>query len=197
MTNKHDTSTAPYLPGGTITTAINKASHRVQSTSNSIDPTGLGRWSSILFRGSRGVVLRVITAYQVCAQHNPGPHTSASQHHRYMLSKGDTRHSRDAILQDFLGVAICAFHEAGEQVILMMDCNEDIRSLDMKSAMKAMGLKEAITDGREATAQSTHQRNHHNIPIDGIFMSASLVIQRGGIWNSGSLIAIIEQFGLT
>jgi hypothetical protein len=96
-----------------------------------------------------------------------------------------------------LGVAICAFHEAGEQVILMMDCNEDIRSLDMKSAMKAMGLKEAITDGREATAQSTHQRNHHNIPIDGIFMSASLVIQRGGIWNSGSLIAIIEQFGLT
>ena len=178
-TNKHDVSTSKYLPGGTITVALNKACHRAQRTDTPIDPTGLGRWSSIVFRGSHGIVLRVITAYRVCQQQYPGPNTSAAQHHRYMLLQGDTRHSRDAILQD-LKTSVLNFHEAGEQIILMMDCNEDVRCEEMQEMMHSMGLREVITENRPADAQATHHNNRSNIPIDGIFMSASLTMLRGG-----------------
>ena len=162
-----------------MTLAINKASHRVQSSSSNIDPSGLGRWSSILFRGSHGVTLRAMTAYRVCNQHAPGPNTAASQHHRYMLSQGDTRHSRDAILQD-LATAVTQYHDEGEQVIVMMDCNEDVRSPSIKAFMRSIGLKEAITNGREEAAQATHSRNCNLVPIDGCFISLSLQMHRGG-----------------
>ena len=177
--NQHDISDSHYLPGGTITVAINKSSHRAGPNAIPKDPTGMGRWSSIVFRGSHGITLRIITAYRVCKQPNPGPNTAASQHHRYMISKGDTRHSRDAILED-LDIAVKSYHDAGEQVILMMDCNEDVRSPFIKETMQAMGLTEAITRDREDDAQATHQTNTNGIPIDGIFMSASLSILRGG-----------------
>jgi hypothetical protein len=177
--NKHDHSESHYLPGGTITVAINKTSHRVQPQSSPNDPSGMGRWSSILFRGSQGIQLRVITAYRVCKQQNPGPNTSASQQHRYMLLQGDERHAREAIFDD-LSVAIRQFHAAGEQVILMMDCNEDVRSPYIKRIMHEMGLREGITENREQEAQATQHTNAHHIPIDGIFLSASLLVQRGG-----------------
>ena len=178
-TNQHDTSSSAYLPGGTITVAINKASHRAQSSPSAIDPSGLGRWSSILFQGSHGVMLRVMTAYRVCNQHAPGPNTAAAQHHRYMLSQGDSRHSRDAILED-LAETVRRYHRNGEQVIVMMDCNEDVRSPAIKSFMSSIGLREAITEHREQAAQATHSRNQNNIPIDGCFMSLSLQLHRGG-----------------
>ena len=178
-TNQHDISNLPYLPGGTITVIRGKTSHRAQPNPSPVDPMGLGRWSSILLRGSHGIKLRAITAYRVCKHPNPGPNTAASQHHRYMISKGDERHTRDAILED-LSTAIRAYHDDGEQIILMMDCNEDVRSQPIKDAMQAMGLSEAITHNREDAAQSTHQSNRNGVPIDGIFISASLQIIGGG-----------------
>ena len=178
-TNQHDTSTSPYLPGGTITLAINKASHRVQTASKLVDDTGMGRWSSILFRGSHGVKMRTITAYRVCKQQHPGPSTSASQQHRHMLANGDDRHARDAIIED-LHTLVTQYHMDGEQVVLLMDCNEDVRSPYIKNAMRAMGLREAITEERELLARATHQHNQSNTPIDGAFISDSLIMLRGG-----------------
>jgi hypothetical protein len=96
-----------------------------------------------------------------------------------MLANGDDRHARDAIIED-LHTLITQYHIDGEQVVLLMDCNEDVRSPYIKNAMRAMGLREAITEEREALARAKHHNNQSDIPIDGAFISDSLIMLRGG-----------------
>lgn len=74
--NKHFDSGKEAQVGGVSITINDSLSHRSSTISN--DPTGLGRWTSILVNGTRGFSTRLICAYRPCKSN--GPDTAYIQH---------------------------------------------------------------------------------------------------------------------
>ena len=63
----------------------------------------------------------------------------------------------------------------GEQVLLMMDCNEDVRSNRMKKFLEEVGMKECILDKHREEAPGTYIEG--TVPIDGFFTTCSVNIK--------------------
>jgi Reverse transcriptase (RNA-dependent DNA polymerase) len=166
---------APHQWGGTALFSINKAAHRV--IDKGCDKSKLGRWCWTRYRGKNNLTLTIITGYRP----NPpsGPLSVYAQHRHFLNQNHDTRCPRLAFLQD-----ICAeireFMEWGDQVILMLDGNTDMRYSDLSSAFESCQLKEAILDKHGHNAPSTFRRNNTDTPIDGIWASPGIKIAKGG-----------------
>ena len=151
--------------------------------SQGTDESGLGRWSWTRYYGKRNITLRVICAYRPCKLHTPGANTVYAQHQRVFNISNENRCPRQAILQD-LQHKIISWKEAnGDQIILMMDCNEDLRSNHMNNWLRNCDLRN-ITD--EITSQHSPATQHRgNYPIDGIFISNTIQPQRRGFLPFG------------
>ena len=165
--NKMQPHNTAHLTGGLAMLATKEASCRCRATGD--DPTGLGRWTSILIEGRQGHKLRVVTAYNPC-ETKKGVNTVYKQHKRYFRTMGHDRNPNTAFLQD-LQKALEAWLAADEQLIVMMDANQDIRSDKIAQKLKELGLRETIISKHEhhSPAPATHQRNKRDIPIDGIW----------------------------
>ena len=121
--NIRDQEPVSYQPGGNLLLSINKAAHRVKQIDK--DPTGLGRWTSTVFRGKQNIVLRVILVYR--AYKSRGPNSAYMQQQQYFDTINRDICPQEAVLDD-LGAMIKTCHERQEQVVLMMDCNENTQS---------------------------------------------------------------------
>ena len=78
-----------------------------------------------------------------------------------------------------LAKAINKWRRKREQVILMMDCNEDVRSERMKKFLDEVGMKDVIIDKHgEEKAPGTHIKGR--VPIDGIFTTCAINIKSRG-----------------
>ena len=67
----------------------------------------------------------------------------------------------------------------GEQIVLLMDCNEDVRSDNMKKFLADVNMREVILHKRG----SQHTPGTHidgTKPIDGIFTTRSISVQSFG-----------------
>ena len=73
--------------------------------------------------------------------------------------------------------------EEGDNIILMMDGNEDMRQGSMKSALETLTLREYLLDKHKGPYKSAYRRNNKNVPIDGIWVSPSIVIKAGGYFE--------------
>jgi hypothetical protein len=69
----------------------------------------------------------------------------------------------------------------GDQLILMIDANEDIRNF--QRAFQPIGLREALLHRHGQNAPATF--NGGSDPIDGIFVSPSIEILLGGYFEFG------------
>ena len=180
--NQQDSINQVWQPGGCLQVSCDRAAHRC--IGNGKDPSGLGRWCWTRYRGRHDVTLRIITAYRPCHIHNPGEHTAHSQQQRYLHSINDMRSPRQAMMED-LAAAIQLFREAGDQIVLMIDLNEDVTKQQVKDTFENMGLKEAITDKHTHSGYvPTYQRGSN--PIDGIYVSPTLQISTGGYFPFGA-----------
>ena len=65
-----------------------------------------------------------------------------------------------------------------EQIVLLMDCNEDVRSGNIQAFLSEVDMREAILHKHGNDAPGTHINGTH--PIDGIFTTRSVSIQSGG-----------------
>lgn len=114
------------------------------------DPSGLGRWSWVRFRGCHNVSLTVITAYRPCKPTRAaGVNTTYVQQIRYFDELEEDREPRNAILED-LSSFITTCHNNNDQIILMMDVNEEVSSPSFLQWLQAQGLEEAIAQHRTA-----------------------------------------------
>ena len=172
-TNDISTSSA-FQPGGTLIHSTGKCCHRVISSSS--DPSGLGRWCSTKYRGKNDISLRIICAYRPCKPSNPGPSTIYSQHQRYYDEHDDDRCPRKAFLEDLIA-QLKTWKDNGEQLILMIDCNEDVSSAPIKNTFRDVGMKEALIH-QNNTLHATFHRG--STPIDGIFTSPTINLVHGG-----------------
>jgi hypothetical protein len=109
------------LAGGTAVFTLNNATHQVNDKTQ--DP--LGRWSSTRLQGCQSKALRLISAYR-CVRNFHGP-LSVWNQQRYLLDLDPI--SKDPIekFDDDLITFITQCMETGEQVVLGIDVNEDVR----------------------------------------------------------------------
>ena len=181
--NRKDIHTqSPFQPGGTLLHSTNKSCHRIITTD--LDPSGLGRWCSTKYRGRHDVTLRVVCAYRPCKPHTAGPSTVYSQHQRVLDEHDDERCPRQAFLDDII-LQLDQWRRDGDQIIVMIDCNDDIRKTNIKEAFESVGLKDSITQGREDNAPGTYHRGSY--PIDGIFTSTTIDMIQGGYLPFGDM----------
>ena len=84
---------------------------------------------------------------------------------------------RQQMLND-LGEEIDNWKQQGHQLILMMDCNEDVRSSQFHSFLERYSLKECILQKHGNDAPNTYIDGKD--PIDGIFTTSAISIETGG-----------------
>ena len=140
------------------------------------DFRNLGRWVWQRFRGKNNKILRVITAYRP----NPsaGPYTVYAQHRAFFNEIQKAKwEPRKQMLED-LKQEIKKWKNDKEQVILMMDCNEDVRGETMTHFLDETGMKEIILQRHGSKAPGTYIDGQ--APIDGIFTSCSLEAVKAG-----------------
>ena len=169
-------TSSSFQPGGMILQSINKAAHRIIESGR--DPSGLGRWSWTLYRGKHNMTLRVICAYRPCIPSSAGVQTTFVQHQRVFNAQGLDRNPRQAILDD-LGVAINQWQEEGDQIVLLMDCNADVKGSEIQDWIHNLELSDSITSRHSFEAQTATYQRGNNI-IDGIFTSHSIEIKQCG-----------------
>ena len=161
----------PKQIGGVGIFSINKASHRVVLKGQ--DKSQLGRWAWTLLRGKNGVSLRIVTAY---CPHDRGGDFSVYGQHRHCFHKlGKPRIPRKAFWEDLLS-EVRLWLEAGDQLIITGDWNEDVNDVQRKY-FGPLGIREVLLE-KYGPAPNTFEFGSK--PIDGIFMSSTLKIQQGG-----------------
>jgi hypothetical protein len=171
-----------FQPGGTTLISINNSSHRVISSGR--DSSGLGRWTWTLYRGKHNVTLRIITAYRPCKPSTPGPNTTYSQHQQYHNRISDIRCPRDSILED-LGQCINTWRNAGDQIILMADFNDDMEGPKIHQWTQSLQLTNAISTLHPINNEPTYHWGQSS--IDRIFVSHTIKPVKGGYLPFGSL----------
>ena len=181
--NMNDCIRTTFQPGGTLLQSIDRAAHRVIKSGN--DGSRLGRWSWTRFRGRHDITTTVICAYRPCRpSNNSGINTAFVQQQRAFDINNDNRNPRDAILED-LADFISTCYSNNDQIVLLMDCNEDVHSQTFQQWLNENRLTEIISHTHQGTIPPTYHRGSKQ--IDGIFTSHTLQPLRCGFLPFGEL----------
>ena len=183
--NTRSDSNKKQLFGGVAMLSINDAVSKVMRGGKR-DPTGLGRWIDTPYRGRNGMVMRVVCAYRPCVP--SGDRSSQSvyaQHQQYFDGKRDDVCPRKAFIRD-LGKEITKWLAAGDQIIICLDANEDMKQGKVAEAFQAKGLREVILEKHGMNAPPT--TDNGSLTIDGIWAMQSIRIQAGGYLECGGSI---------
>jgi len=179
--NRHFNTGRPDQVGGTSVTIVNTLSHRAKQVAD--DPSGLGRWTSIMIEGKHGMKTRIVSAYRPCKSRS-GLETAYTQHLIYWDSMDRYEDPRNIFMQD-LKQAILEWKEQGEQIILCGDFNTgDKNNVHTASEFWNPWLEELdlIDVHKTSTGMdwlpATHERGSSQ--IDYIFISPSIRIKRAG-----------------
>ena len=105
------------------------------------DPTGLGRWVSIVLKGGDGIKTRLVCGYNPCARSKKAVRSSYQQHRRYLIKKEkDTTCPRKRFKEGLLSQLTKWRKEEGH-LIVCMDVNKDICRKNIgKALVKIDGL---------------------------------------------------------
>ena len=105
------------------------------------DDTGLGRWVSMVFRGSEGIVTRIVCGYNPCRTHSKARRSTYQQHYRYYITKEKDKTCPRRRFHDDLIRQLKQWREQGDRLIVCMDANENIyKKCFGKSLTKSGGL---------------------------------------------------------
>ncbi len=161
--------------GGTALFSINQVAHRVVEKGS--DETNLGRWTWTRYQGRNSQTLRVVVAYRP----NPpqGPFTVYAQQNAFFNSIGREICPRRAFLLDLVK-DLQKFIELGDNVILLIDGNSNMKQSDLKAALVQIDMEEVIIGKHGLDGPATHKRNATSGPIDGIWGTPGIVINKGG-----------------
>lgn len=163
--NVWEKRTEKYLAGGTMIITTREATHRTVSTS--VDPSKMGRWTSVLLAGKKGYKTRIISVYNPIRT-STGALSVNKQQTRRLRTLQDTRPPRDALIED-LRTAVKQWIEDGKHLIVGMDANEDVRTGKLTSMLREQGLHNAILAKHPNLGPvATYERSEQDIPVDAI-----------------------------
>ena len=116
----------PMQAGSVSLWSINEGAHRVPEQGK--DPQGLSRWAWTRYKGRSGVSLRYIAAYRPVLNKD-GPLSVWSQQRTYFQ-----QHNEDQCPRDLFTIDLCKeiekWLESGDQLILGVDANEDVHTVN-------------------------------------------------------------------
>ena len=173
-----------FNSGGVSLWNLDEAAHRINKSGR--DPSGIGRWTWTTYQGKYNKILRIIVPYRPCyitSLLKPRAHYSSTtllsvnntyaQQKNFLLSHNDERCPRLALLGD-LEISLEQWTNTGEELIVLGDFNEDVRSSSLTDRLlRHKGMQEAILEARSHyDTPPTHQRGVK--PIDGIWATAGI-----------------------
>jgi hypothetical protein len=176
---EHDARRQQY--GGNVLLSINNAAHRVMEAGR--DSSGLGRWTWTRYRGRNNITTRVICAYRPCFPTGSDKSFSVyTQHQRYFDERNDDICPREAFIRDLSG-ELDHWLLTGDQIIIALDANEDMRTGAVATAFRSRHLREVILDRHGNNAPPT--TDNGSTVIDGIWATPIIQIECGGYLAGG------------
>jgi hypothetical protein len=162
--------TRALQPGGVGILAADDVVHRI--VKHGRDESGLGRWAWLKLQGRQGTRIRIISVYRPCD--SDGPESVNQQQQRFLTKKKRLEDPREAIYADLFD-EVSAWIEEGDQIIIGIDANEDVRTGRTAEFFRALGMKEAILSRhQERSPPATYNRNNSREPIDGLWVTPGL-----------------------
>jgi len=176
--NMTDPHSGVYQLGGVGVFIINHVAHCVQSFGS--DPTSLRRYCWTLLTGCDNKKLQVLAAY--CPSKSNNRHLLVMQQHWRYFAKNNqadntVQHPRTQFWTDLKPI-IQSWIDAGEQVIISLDVNQQVNHLDVTDYFNTLGLTEAILHRHGTDAPPMHQCGSQ--AIDSIFVTTGLLGHVGG-----------------
>jgi exonuclease III len=111
----------PYKPGGTFIVSAGDITGRIRHQ----ETDKWGRWVSQTLQGREGLLITVISAYQVVSKEiTPGSITSASQQQSLLMSANDTTANPRTAFRRDLTHYISQCKDKGHEILLLGDFNE-------------------------------------------------------------------------
>ena len=174
--NKHDIATRSQC-GGTMMICRDQITH--QMVGSGADEKGIGRWSWMLFKEEREKRTRIITVYQPNKTNDPMKSgTPYQQQKRFLLNENIDLCPNEVLRKDLIK-QITKWMNKGDRIIVMVDCNEDVRQGKLTQRLEEIGLRSPI---RQKFGESNMPATYHAgiKPIDDIFISKDLTFRDTG-----------------
>ena len=164
--------------GGTCLMSFGTIIEQYDFEESQRDPSGLGRWVVMVFRGSNGITTRVVCGYNPCYnKHGFHSRTSYQQHRRHFIQREkDDTCPRTRFRQDLLQ-QLTQWRNAGDRLIVCLDANENIYTKSIgKSLTDCMGLgmREVVGEFTGKPLGPTFFRGSK--PIDGIWATPDVQV---------------------
>ena len=160
-------------PGGTAVIANARMSARIKG--KGVDPRNLGRWTWTRCGEEGRLHTTFFSVYRPCVPSISAGSTTYDQHLRHI----GTEEPRECLLKD-LEIEVRKFQEKGDNIIIGMDANENIKGKRIKKFMDSLNLKNSVLDLHGEECPSTTETNDSNIPVDTLMCSMSLNPVRAG-----------------
>lgn len=168
--------------GGTALFSIGSVANRAVEKGS--DASNFGRWTWTRYRERRGHTLCIVAAY--CLNNANRYFTVYAQHNTYFNSIGTPCCPGKAFLQNWCR-DITQLLEAGDNIILMLVGNTNMRQGYLKLLLESYSLKEAILNKHGVNRPATFRRNNTQTPIDSLWVSPSVDIKACGYFNYDSV----------
>ena len=154
-----------FQPGSTVTFPNQKMATLIHGQAFS-DPTGLGRWSGLTFRGKENKMFTTITAYRVCTGtiKSVPIGSSFAREYEYFKEQGIASPRPQKIFLKELAQTITSLQSAGHSILIMMDSNGQISDDDdLKMFMSECDLADLHSHAPSPSTYigSDHRRIDH------------------------------------
>ena len=114
----------------------------------------------------------MVSVYRPCEA--PGATTTYQQQLRQLRHHTVEFEPRAALYED-LFMECTEWMDEGDQLIIGIDANEDVRIGATAEFFQTLGMREAILDKHsQSSPPATHNRNNQRQPIDGLFVTPGL-----------------------
>ncbi len=183
--NVHEVKVAGRVQeGGTGTICFGESIGYIRKTGR--DDKGLGRGSWILFGGTNGHNMQIITACNPCKNKNVHLGTTYQHQQRYFIMKKKDLTCPLVLFCKHLVKQIKQWGAGGDRIILFMDHNKHMINGPLGKALadkEGLDLQEAIVQHTGASPGATFFRGSK--PIDGLWISNNLDISNACIMPFG------------
>lgn len=175
-----------FQEGGTAALVFGQLVEQYDFDTSGRDPSGLGRWVVLVFRGSNGIVTRVVCGYCPCKSRKQATRSSYQQARRYYIKKEKDltcpriRFRRDLVSQ------LKKWRADGDRLIVCMDANADIyqRELGQElTKLDGLNMSEVVGDFTGVPIGPTFFRGSK--PIDGIWATKDIQVVNACVMPAG------------
>ena len=143
------------------------------------DPTGMGRWTVMTFRGAGEVTTRVVSGYMPNYVKRKNSNSSYQQQRRHLISRHkDCTCPRTRLRQDLIK-QLKEWRGAGDRIILGMDANEHVYKKGLGKMLtdnEGLGMVEVVGAFTGKKIGATYFRNQSSKPIDAIWATPDVTV---------------------